>query len=91
MNTTDPTEAAPTATDPSLNPTSKTKLSTRQRWLVAGASFGAFWISATPIGLLLYLAQAEDVNAPIIAAAASLAGGMFAFTAGLILYLILKT
>ena len=87
MKTIAPPESAPTTSNAPPSP----KLTTRQRLIVAGASFGAFLLASVPIGLLLLLAQADDVNFLIIALATSLAGTMFAVTAGLIVYLIIKT
>ena len=63
----------------------------RERWLVFLAAFGAFWFASVPVGLLLLVAQSEEVNFAIIGAVGAVVGLIFASTAGLVAYLVIKT
>lgn len=74
---------------PSKPPSSK--LTARGRLLVGLAALGAFLFSAMPVGLLLLVAQGTEVNGIAVALVGLVVGSVFAATAGLIAYLILKT
>lgn len=86
MNTTS-TEPAPIVP---ATPSSSAKLSNRQRLLVGLAALGAFLFSAMPVGLLLLVAQGTEVNALVVTLVGAVVGSIFAATAGLIAYLIIK-
>lgn len=80
----------PAPADDPPEPARPAPLSSRGRWLVCGAGFGAFWFSAVPIGVLFLVAQSEGLNWTIILLASAVVGTLFAGTAALIAYLILK-
>ena len=84
---------ADTSIDPVSSPPTKppsSKLSARGRLLVGLAALGAFLFSAMPVGLLLLVAQGSEVNALVVGIVGIVVGSIFAATAALIAYLIIK-